>query len=333
MLRLVLAATQNTGARHYFYGTTEENLAALRQAAAQQYPGLCIAGTHAPPFRPLSAEEEAEDIRRIREAKPDYLWVALGAPRQDYWVARHAARPGRHAGAGGGRRAELFDRAGAPRAGVDAQSRAGMGLPHLAGAEAILAVCQKRLYFLYRSAERTCCAAEHKITREGAYYHGKPDLRCLCHAGRPPGGRRRQPGQRRYYRCIVVALASAKLANPDCDVALVTNAPVPRPYAAQLEAAGVQVLDCPFDHYRVDAALEWSLAFYKLCAMEWVLAHTAYARCALLTWTPTPSTPTPTCGVKPTRRCFCTRSPRGKPAHGGGHQPQLCPAVRRAAGC
>ena len=89
-------------------------------------------------------------------------------------------------------------------------------------------------------------------------------------------------GSDAYYRCIVVALASAKLANPDCDVALVTNAPVPRPYAAQLEAAGVQVLDCPFDHYRVDAALEWSLAFYKLCAMEWVLAHTAYARCALL---------------------------------------------------
>ena len=89
-------------------------------------------------------------------------------------------------------------------------------------------------------------------------------------------------GSDAYYRCVVVALASAKLANPDCDVALVTNAPVPRPYAAQLEAAGVQVLDCPFDHYRVDAALEWSLAFYKLCAMEWVLAHTAYARCALL---------------------------------------------------
>lgn len=89
-------------------------------------------------------------------------------------------------------------------------------------------------------------------------------------------------GSDAYYRCIVVALASAKLANPDCDVALVTNAPVPQPYAAQLEAAGVQVLDCPFDHYRVDAALEWSLAFYKLCAMEWVLAHTAYARCALL---------------------------------------------------
>ena len=44
------------------------------------------------PTRRPSAEEEAEVIRRIREAKPDYLWVALGAPRQDYWVARHAAR-------------------------------------------------------------------------------------------------------------------------------------------------------------------------------------------------------------------------------------------------
>ena len=49
-----------------------------------------MAGTHAPPFRPLTEEEEQEDIRRIREAKPDYLWVALGAPRQDYWVMRHA---------------------------------------------------------------------------------------------------------------------------------------------------------------------------------------------------------------------------------------------------
>ena len=85
-----------------------------------------------------------------------------------------------------------------------------------------------------------------------------------------------------YYRCIVVALASAKLANPGCDVALVTNAPVPNPYAGQLQAAGVQLLDCPFDRYRVDAALEWSLAFYKLCALEWALANTNYDHYLLL---------------------------------------------------
>lgn len=90
MMHLVLDATRNTGARHYFYGTTRENLDLLCQALERDWPGVCVAGTHAPPFRPLTEEEEQEDIRRIREAKPDYLWVALGAPRQDYWVMRHA---------------------------------------------------------------------------------------------------------------------------------------------------------------------------------------------------------------------------------------------------
>lgn len=90
MMRLVLDATRNTGACHYFYGTTRENLDLLCQALERDWPGVCVAGTHAPPFRPLTEEEEQEDIRRIREAKPDYLWVALGAPRQDYWVMRHA---------------------------------------------------------------------------------------------------------------------------------------------------------------------------------------------------------------------------------------------------
>ena len=91
MMRLVLDATRNTGARHYFYGTTRENLDLLVPGPGiGTGRGICVAGTHAPPFRPLTEEEEQEDIRRIREAKPDYLWVALGAPRQD--LLGHAAR-------------------------------------------------------------------------------------------------------------------------------------------------------------------------------------------------------------------------------------------------
>lgn len=89
-------------------------------------------------------------------------------------------------------------------------------------------------------------------------------------------------GSDAYYCCIVVALCSAKACNPDCDVALVTNAPVPQPYAGQLEEGGVQVIDCPFDRFRVDADLEWSLAFYKLCALDWVVRNTDYRRCLLL---------------------------------------------------
>ena len=89
-------------------------------------------------------------------------------------------------------------------------------------------------------------------------------------------------GSDAYYRCIVVALCSAKACNPDCEVALVTNAAVPEPYAGQLAAGGVRVMDCPFDRFRVDAALEWSLAFYKLCAMDWVVHNTDYRRCLML---------------------------------------------------
>ncbi|MGN0974505.1 MAG: WecB/TagA/CpsF family glycosyltransferase [Gemmiger sp.] len=87
----LLEATAAAGARHYFYGTSAENLAALRAALEQRCPGICICGTEAPPFRPLTPEEDAAAVARIRAAKPDYLWVALGAPRQDFWVAQHAA--------------------------------------------------------------------------------------------------------------------------------------------------------------------------------------------------------------------------------------------------
>lgn len=87
----LLAATAGAGARHYFYGTSEENLAALRLRLESLYPGLCICGMEAPPFRALTEGEDAAAIARIRAAAPDYVWVALGAPRQDYWVARHAA--------------------------------------------------------------------------------------------------------------------------------------------------------------------------------------------------------------------------------------------------
>lgn len=89
-------------------------------------------------------------------------------------------------------------------------------------------------------------------------------------------------GRAVYDRCTVVALCSAKTRNPACTVALVTNAPLPEPYLGQLTAAGVEVWDCPYETYRVPADTNWALAYYKLCAMEWVLAHRDFARAAML---------------------------------------------------
>ena len=70
-----------------------------------------------------------------------------------------------------------------------------------------------------------------------------------------------------YDRCTVVALYGAKLANPACTVALVTNAPPQEPYRSQLTNAGIEIWDCPFTSYRVPADTNWALAYYKLCAM------------------------------------------------------------------
>lgn len=88
MLELV-KASKKEGYRHFFYGATQETLAAMKAAIDRDYPGARIAGMYAPPFRPLSASEDAEVVSMINEAKPDFIWVGLGAPKQEQWMYDH----------------------------------------------------------------------------------------------------------------------------------------------------------------------------------------------------------------------------------------------------
>lgn len=80
------------GYRHYFYGSTPQTLEALRERLLERYPGLQIAGMYSPPFRPLTQEEDEEIIRKINDAQPDFIWVGLGAPKQERWMAAHDGR-------------------------------------------------------------------------------------------------------------------------------------------------------------------------------------------------------------------------------------------------
>lgn len=80
------------GYRHYFYGSTDETLEKLYQELIKTYPGLQIAGMYSPPFRPMTDEEDAAIIERINETKPDFVWVGLGAPKQEKWMAAHQGR-------------------------------------------------------------------------------------------------------------------------------------------------------------------------------------------------------------------------------------------------
>ena len=80
------------GYRHYFYGSKEETLELLYQKLTSNYPGIQVAGMYSPPFRPLTEEEDKAIIERINETKPDFVWVGLGAPKQEKWMAAHQGK-------------------------------------------------------------------------------------------------------------------------------------------------------------------------------------------------------------------------------------------------
>lgn len=80
------------GLRHFLYGGAEGVADALADRLVQRFPGAQIVGVETPPFRQLSVEEE-EGIRlRINSTQPDVVWVGLGTPRQDEFVARQRGR-------------------------------------------------------------------------------------------------------------------------------------------------------------------------------------------------------------------------------------------------
>lgn len=85
----IFKASKKHGFRHYFYGGSPETLKQLRIRLEKSYPWLNIVGMYSPPYRPLTEREDEEAIRNINRAEPDFIWVALGAPRQEEWMYAH----------------------------------------------------------------------------------------------------------------------------------------------------------------------------------------------------------------------------------------------------
>ncbi|MGH6675126.1 MAG: WecB/TagA/CpsF family glycosyltransferase [Xanthobacteraceae bacterium] len=80
------------GHRHFFYGATPEVLERMVARLSGRFPGLIVAGHRAPPFRPVTEEEDAADVAAINAAQPDYVWVGMGMPKQEKWMASHVGR-------------------------------------------------------------------------------------------------------------------------------------------------------------------------------------------------------------------------------------------------
>lgn len=80
------------GMAAYYYGGGDGIAETLAAKLASRYPGLRTAGTHCPPFRDLSREEEAQAVREINESGAHVLWIGLSTPKQERWMARFRDR-------------------------------------------------------------------------------------------------------------------------------------------------------------------------------------------------------------------------------------------------
>lgn len=76
----------------FLYGGTDSTLGQLKKALLSKFPNLIIAGMYSPPFRALSAEEDEAIVQNINASGASIVWVGLGCPKQELWMAAHRGR-------------------------------------------------------------------------------------------------------------------------------------------------------------------------------------------------------------------------------------------------
>ena len=81
------------GHRVWLYGGRDQgSLVQLALSMRRRHPGIQIVGGFSPPFREQTAEEEDALVEQINAARPDVLWVGIGVPKQEKWMARMRER-------------------------------------------------------------------------------------------------------------------------------------------------------------------------------------------------------------------------------------------------
>ena len=91
LMLAVCDAGRAVGLTHYFYGGVPGVAEELRARLAARFPGLRVVGASTPPFRPLTAAEATALQDEVARTRPDVLWVGLSTPKQERFMAAHAA--------------------------------------------------------------------------------------------------------------------------------------------------------------------------------------------------------------------------------------------------
>lgn len=88
----LLARCADLGLPVYFYGSSEHTLSQLRVKIATAFPRLELAGTHSPPFRVLTEAEDVQIIESVNASGAALVFVGLGCPKQEFWMAQHRGK-------------------------------------------------------------------------------------------------------------------------------------------------------------------------------------------------------------------------------------------------
>jgi N-acetylglucosaminyldiphosphoundecaprenol N-acetyl-beta-D-mannosaminyltransferase len=92
LLLMVCEWSEKSGCRHFFYGGADGVSKLLAEKLKARFPGLMVAGTFTPPFRPLTAAEESTFLEQVRDLQPDIIWVGLSTPKQERFMAEYLSR-------------------------------------------------------------------------------------------------------------------------------------------------------------------------------------------------------------------------------------------------
>jgi len=87
----LISRADGEGLPVYFYGGMPDELEDLRRALAVTHPKLNVVGWDSPPRLPVRPEFDAEVAARINASGARLIFVGLGCPRQEFWMARHSA--------------------------------------------------------------------------------------------------------------------------------------------------------------------------------------------------------------------------------------------------
>lgn len=87
----LMKVSEEQGLSVYLYGSTDEVLEKIKAKAAQEFPKLKLYA-YSPPFKVLNAEEKSDIVKEINSKNPDFVFVALGCPKQEKWMAEHKGK-------------------------------------------------------------------------------------------------------------------------------------------------------------------------------------------------------------------------------------------------